>query len=74
MHHAHDERSQTCQAAPVMLNQVSLLSAGRLMRIVFVVKMKVSMGTTLMRVRVDMHMRTITQGEIQNPAAKKNDH
>src|SRR5258708_11776162 len=74
MNHTHNERSQTRQAAPVMLNEMSVLSACRLMRIAFVVKMKVSVGVALMRVRVDMHTRTMTQSEIQNPAAKKNDH
>jgi len=43
----------TRQAAPVMLNQMSVLRACHLMRIAFVMKMKVSVGVAFMRVRVD---------------------
>jgi len=45
-----------------------------LMSIAVIVKMEMNVSVSLMGVRVNMHMLTVTQGEIQNAAAQKNDH
>jgi hypothetical protein len=46
----------------------------RRVRIAVVMKMKVRVPASIMHVTMNVHIRPVSQGEIQNPAAKKNDH